>query len=154
MKCMHFWETDQEYKYSELKFFSIDYHPNPLVSSVLSSSFPHKFSATLTAGDLAWEMSYKSYCFWILGLFTTGQASLQCYLDYECELQSVSRNDTVECYGFSSCINSILIETISQALIECSGSYSCYNSSLIHHNDHNQTANIMCMFNTMHYIRI
>ena len=77
--------------------------------------------------------------------FTEVQAQIECWEEYECKLQTITTSTSnIECYGYYSCTNAVLIESTSNGNIECYGSYSCYNSDLITHNA-SSYANIVCM---------
>ena len=89
-------------------------------------------------GDFVWIWIF------ILKLFVAPFGARECWEEFDCQYESISSTNDIECYGFSSCINSLLIETTSTGNIRCYGSFSCYNTSLIQHTG-TSSVNIECM---------
>ena len=86
----------------------------------------------------------------LLTFFTDLEAQIECWEDYECKLQTITTSTSnIECYGYYSCTNGVLIESTSSGYIECYGSYSCYNSDVIQHTG-TDYALIYCMLFYMH----
>ena len=69
----------------------------------------------------------------------------ECYEAYSCALDTIenSLSDSVNCYGYFACTQTIKIESDGVQDINCDGSYSCYNSQLIKHTD-TASADIHC----------
>ena len=64
--------------------------------------------------------------------------TISCNNASQCAGQDITSNDTIECYGYGSCLNAVHIEsnqgTINNCSICCLGSYSCYNATTIQRN--------------------
>ena len=54
-----------------------------------------------------------------------------CHDAYSCAELDISSSANIECYGQSSCINSVQITIDETAFVYCYGSFACYNSTLI-----------------------
>ena len=98
---------------------------------------------------LLFGFGYVLLCFWF-DFLSAVSGSITCYDGYSCASSNISTsssNDDIECYGYFSCSNAGLIESIgSSTEILCAGSYSCYQAKLIISNHSSSTAsNILCI---------